>query len=109
MKTGPDFEKSADSAVDIDSARGRLGDSVQNFQERAFAGAIAADDSERFATFHVERNILERPKGFRCRSSAAAQAVDQSARQTGQLIVQRSVTAQAALVRDAVRLAQVLN
>src|SRR2546423_15371071 len=104
MKTGPDFEESTDSAVDIDSAGRRLSDSIQNFQERTFAGAIAADDSERFAAFHVERNILERPESFRCRSSAAAQLVNQSARQTGQLIVQRSVTTQAALVRDAVRL-----
>ncbi len=76
MKTRPDFEERADAAVNINTAGGWLSDSIENFQQRAFSGAVAPDDSEHFASLHIKGNILERPKCFRCRSSVAAQTLN---------------------------------
>jgi hypothetical protein len=40
----------------------RLGDPAQDFQERAFARAVAPDDAHHFAPFDLKGNILERPE-----------------------------------------------
>src|SRR5205085_2323117 len=94
MKPGPDLQERANATVNVDAAGGRLSDSIQNFQERALTGTIAADNPERFTALDIERNILERPKNFRCRSCAAAQAIEEPLRQTDQLIVERAIAAQ---------------
>src|SRR6267143_1756275 len=108
MKSGPDFEQGADAAVNVDAADRRLGNSIQYLEECAFARAIAADNPEHFAGFDIKRNILERPKRFRCRSSIACQTLSQASRQSRKFIVESLVAAQT-LVRDAERLTQILN
>src|SRR5256885_7906464 len=62
MKTRADFEQTAYSAPHVDRAFGRLGDSAEDFQQRALARAIAANQSDAFTLLDAERDVLERPK-----------------------------------------------
>src|SRR5205823_493536 len=64
MKTGSNFKKSADPAVNIRAATRRLGDPIQDFEQRAFARAVGPDNSNYFALPHIERNILQSPECF---------------------------------------------
>ena len=43
-------------------AAGRLGDPAQNFQQRALAGPVAADDADDLAGLNGKRHVLERPE-----------------------------------------------
>ena len=47
--------------MDLSIAFGRLGDARENFQERAFAGAVPPDDADHLAVFDVKRHVLESP------------------------------------------------
>ena len=49
MEAGADFEQRSHPAVDLDAAFGRLGDSRQDLEQRALAGAVAADDPDDFS------------------------------------------------------------
>src|SRR5581483_8440870 len=109
VETGPDLEERASAAINIHSAGGRLSDSIQNLQKCALACAVAADDPDGLAPFHIERNVIHRPKNFGGGSFAPAQPVEQPSWRTDQLIVERFIAAKAALVRNAVRFAQVLD
>ena len=62
MKSGADLQEARDPAIDADSTLGGNGDAAQNFQQRALAGAVAADDADHFALLDAERNILQGPK-----------------------------------------------
>jgi hypothetical protein len=61
MKTGADFQ--AASRRDRESVRVRASasDARQNFQQRALAGAVQADDADNFTAVDFERDILQRP------------------------------------------------
>ena len=61
VETGADFEKAADAAVKLGVSFGGAGDARQDFQQRAFAGAVAADQAHHFAFFYVEGDVLQRP------------------------------------------------
>ena len=84
MKARADFEQAAHAAVDIDLRRGRLGDAAEHFEQRAFAGAVAADDADDFAFCDLEVHIAQRPeslgglaaKGWRSRASAVSASVE---------------------------------
>ena len=41
---------------------GRLGDAAQDLEQRALAGAVAADDAEHLALLDLEADILQRPE-----------------------------------------------
>ncbi len=62
MKAGADFEQAGDAAAQGDAPLGRLGDAGQDLEQRALAGAVAADDAEDLALAHLEVDILERPE-----------------------------------------------
>ena len=62
MKAGADFEQAGHAPVDAHPACGRFGDAAEDFEQRALAGAVAADDADDFAAFDFEGNILERPE-----------------------------------------------
>ena len=67
VKTRADFQQRADPPVNVGVAGGRLGDARENFQQRAFARAVATDDAEHFAVLDLERYVFERPEGFTTR------------------------------------------
>ena len=46
VEAGADFQQAADAAVEIDLAVGHLGDARQDLQQRALAGAVAADEAD---------------------------------------------------------------
>ena len=61
MKAGADFEQAADASVNFGVAFGGAGDAGEDFQQRAFAGAVAADEADDFALMDLEVDVLERP------------------------------------------------
>ena len=63
METGAHFQQARHPAGDFHAALGRFGNPAEDFQEGAFAGAIATNDAQDFALLHLEGNVLERPKG----------------------------------------------
>ncbi len=69
VETGADFEKAADAAVKLGVSFGGAGDAGQDFQQRALAGAVAADQAHHFAFFYVEGDVLQRPDVGRAAAS----------------------------------------
>ena len=61
VETGADFEKAADAAVKLGVSFGGAGDAGEDFQQRALAGAVAADQADHFAFFYVEADVFQRP------------------------------------------------
>jgi hypothetical protein len=61
VKTGPDFEKARHTASDHGTPLRRFGDAVEDLEERALAGAVAANDAEDLALLDVEADVLGRP------------------------------------------------
>ena len=61
MKAGADFEEAADASVNFGVAFGGAGDAGEDFQQRAFAGAVAADEADDFALMDLEIDVFERP------------------------------------------------
>ncbi len=49
MEAGADLEQAPDPAPEVDAARRRGGDARQDLQQRALAGAVAADHAEHLA------------------------------------------------------------
>src|SRR5262249_20687311 len=110
MKPGADFEESANATVDVDSAGGRFGDAVQDFQQGALARTVASNDAKHFTSVDVERYIFQSPECFVRGFSIAAKPVDQTPWQSHELVVQCFVARPTtALMRNPERLAQVLN
>ena len=64
LKPVPTSSSEPDAAVQVDLAGGGLGDAAEDFEQRAFARAVAADDADDVAPLDVEADVLERPKGF---------------------------------------------
>src|SRR5579872_2478996 len=62
MEPSADLKQRPDSAAHPRAAFGRHCDARQQLQQRALAGAIAADDADRLAAFDGERNIAQRPQ-----------------------------------------------
>src|SRR5262249_45445773 len=62
VEAGADFEEAANPAVDHSPSLGRLGDARKDFEERALAGAVAADDADHLAAFDLEGDVLEGPE-----------------------------------------------
>ena len=62
MKTGADLEQARHTTIDGHRALSGLGDARENFQKRALAGAVAADDPNHLAAFDFKAHVLERPE-----------------------------------------------
>ena len=60
LKPVPKFEQRCHAAVDGDVAVGRMQYARDNLQQRAFAGAVLADDAERLAALNLEADVIER-------------------------------------------------
>ena len=61
VEAGADLEQRADAAGDLGPAGGRLGDARQDLEQRALAGAVAADDPDHLARTDLERDVAQRP------------------------------------------------
>ena len=73
MEAGADFQQTGHAAVEHHAAVGGLGDAAENFQQRAFARPVAADDAHDFAVLDIERDIVEGPNGIGRRGRRAAE------------------------------------
>ena len=62
VKAGADLEQAADAAAQPHPALGRLGDAAEDLEQRALAGAVAADDADDLALLDFEAHVLQRPK-----------------------------------------------
>ena len=72
VEAGADLEQRADPPVDLGPSRAGLGDPRQDLEQRALAGAVAADDAEGLALLDLERHVAQgpedsRPDRLRCR------------------------------------------
>ena len=61
VKAGADFEQAADASVNFGVAFGGASDAGEDFQQRAFARAVAPDEADDFALTDFEIDVLERP------------------------------------------------
>ena len=61
MEAGADFEEAADASVNFGAAFGGASDAGKDFQQRAFACAVAANEADDFALTDLEIDVLERP------------------------------------------------
>ena len=64
MKTRAHLQQAGDAAFDLDEPAGWGGDLRQNFEQSAFAGPIAADDTQRLPLLNGEAHIPQRPEGL---------------------------------------------
>ena len=76
MEPGAELDHAADArtAGDEEITARRPVDAGDDLEERALARAVPADEAERFAVVHLERDGLERPEFF---DALAARAVEQ--------------------------------
>src|SRR5438105_2692510 len=105
MKPGSYFQQRADPPINVGVTRRRARDARENFQQRAFACAVAPDNAERFSGLHFKRYIVERPEGFGLLAVARKRTLDQA----NDFILQRAVSAVALLMADLVGFAQVFD
>src|SRR3569833_2763997 len=61
MKARPHFQKRPDPSADLDVTRGWFRYLCQNFQQRALARTISADDAQNVALLNIKGHILQRP------------------------------------------------
>ena len=69
VEAGPDLEQRADAAGHLGPAGARLGDPREQFQQRALAGAVVADQADRFAALDLEGDVFAAPRARRSRAS----------------------------------------
>src|SRR5215213_1143806 len=61
VKARPDFEQAPQPPVDVHLAGGRPDDAREDFEQRALARPVTADDADDFAREHLEAHVPERP------------------------------------------------
>ena len=61
MESGAHFEEARDAAPCADGAGGGGGNTAQQLEEGALAGAVPADDSHDVALFHLEVDVFQGP------------------------------------------------
>ncbi len=64
MEPGSNLEEAADAAVELDRPLGRLGDAREELEQRALAGAVAADEPEDLALPDLEGDVAQRPQSL---------------------------------------------
>jgi hypothetical protein len=66
MKAGSQLDERADATtLDATPPARRLHDLRQQFQDGGLAGAVRANDAQRLAGFHLEREVPDRPEFLR--------------------------------------------
>ena len=74
-KAHAELEHRDDAAPHGDAARRRMQDAREDLEERALAGAVAADDAEHLARRDVEAHIVERRQESACRPRSGVSAL----------------------------------
>src|SRR5882757_8289467 len=69
MEAGSDFEETSDPAIEIDNARGGFANPAQQFQQRALARAVSANDADHIALDDVEIDVANRPERLGLRTT----------------------------------------
>jgi hypothetical protein len=62
VEAGAEFDDRLGATGDPDLAPVRLEQTVEDLEESALAGAVAADDGERLAAADFERDVVDRPE-----------------------------------------------
>src|SRR5262245_11470775 len=62
MKTSSDFDQRSNRSAHDDSPAGRINDTRKEFEDRAFAGAVRADQPESFSLIDFKTDIVQRIK-----------------------------------------------
>src|SRR5690606_8887345 len=62
VKSGADLEQAGDAAAEDGASGSGFGDTAEELEEGALAGAVAADDAEDFAFVDGEGNIAQGPE-----------------------------------------------
>jgi hypothetical protein len=72
----PEFEQRGYPTSLLDTARRRLDDAADHLEQRALAGAVVADQTDRVARSDIEADIAERPEVLLVRAARTAQRDD---------------------------------
>src|SRR6478752_1573926 len=64
MKSRAHFEQAGRPAAQSNSSCRRLGNSAQNFEQRAFAGSVVTDDADNLTFFDLKVDIFQGPELF---------------------------------------------
>src|SRR6267154_4313748 len=59
VKPGSNLEQAGNAASQHHSTGGRLGDAAEDLEQRAFTGAVAADNAHHLAWLYLEGDILQ--------------------------------------------------
>src|SRR5262249_56738899 len=62
MKPGAHLEQARHAALQLGAAFGRRRDARQDLEQRAFSGAVAADDADDLAGADVEADVAQGPE-----------------------------------------------
>ena len=62
VKAGADFEQRGETTAEDRATAGRLGDARKDFQQRAFARAVAPDDADDFAGLRGKADVADGPE-----------------------------------------------
>src|SRR5258708_27686652 len=92
MKSGADFEQTADASIQIDCAGRRFSDARKDLEQGAFAGAVAANDADGLARINLEADVAQRPDGLRGGAPIAAQTSERCAERVRQRVAQGPVS-----------------
>ena len=76
MKTDAHFQQAGHAPEQMRFALGRLGDLTDQFQQRRFSGAVAADHAEDFAGGEIEAHLAQRPEFAWIASARAARRAE---------------------------------
>src|SRR5258708_4410680 len=72
MKSGADFEQTANPSIEGDAPGGRLSDPRKDFEQRRLTCSIPADNADHFARADLKTEISQGPDGFETRPSQLA-------------------------------------
>jgi hypothetical protein len=80
MKARADFEQTGDAPAHFDAAAAGFDDATEDFQQRRFPGAVAADNTDDLAGLNFEGHVFEGPEFFRMWIGMRGRAPDGSTR-----------------------------
>ncbi len=116
MEAGTDFQQRADAAADLRVPSRRLDDARQHLEQRALAGAVAADQADHFARLDVEGDAVQGPEAVllapgrpRLAAQGAADPPERRLGAVGDRIAQSPVAVMLLGAEDLVLLGEVVD
>lgn len=77
MEARAQFQQGGDASVDLQCAGGGFADAADEFQQGAFARAVAANDTDGFAALDIEADIVEGMEFFATFGAAGDESTQQ--------------------------------